>query len=349
MSKVYRFRSDEVRYEEASLWIERLSEGLTTEEERDLQAWLETDHGNRDVLEKMARLWDKMDSLERLSVLVPHSAVSVYPGQGRRPYVAAAACLLLGISIFLLSPGFIATQIGQPTTQRAEESFYETDVGEQRVIELEDGTEIALNTSSRIGVRYTSQARLLSLEAGEAHIVVVKDPQRPLSVLAGDQVVQAVGTAFNVEIKPDKAIELVVTEGKVRIGEREKLTDSNGEDLAAALPASAVLVSAGQEIVMGHVSGEVKSISAAEIEVKLSWREGSLVFRGESLSEVLQEVERYTGMEFVVVDDKLKAVRVSGFFKAGDVDGMLAVLKANFNIEYQHVSASRVLLYAGEM
>ena len=54
-------------------------------------------------------------------------------------------------------------------------------------------------------------------------------------------------------------------------------------------------------------------------------------------------------MEFVVVDDKLKAVRVSGFFKAGDVDGMLAVLKANFNIEYQHVSASRVLLYAGEM
>ena len=74
MSNVHHFRSEEERFDEASHWIERLGEGLLLEEEAELQTWLLEDPANQAVLEKMARLWDKMDSLSRLSAMVPQPA-----------------------------------------------------------------------------------------------------------------------------------------------------------------------------------------------------------------------------------------------------------------------------------
>lgn len=345
MSKVYQLRSEEERYDAASLWIERLSEGLTREEKLELQAWLAEDPANQALLEKMVRLWDKMDSLSRLSTLVPQPAATIKPGSNRWAFFALAASLVLGLSTLLFWNSSFDTGIAPQIAQRPAESFYETAIGEQQVHILEDGTQITLNTSSRIGVRYTSDARLLHLEIGEVHVHVAKDPQRPLSVLARGRIIQAVGTAFNIEIKPDRVIELVVTEGTVRVGEQPESTKAARKNVRIVLPRSATVITAGQELVMGQEAEVARPISEAEIKAKLSWREGSLIFRGESLAEVVQEVERYTGVEFVFVDENLKEVHVSGFFKAGDVEGMLAVLKENFDVEFQRESENRVLLH----
>jgi len=343
MSNVHRFLSEEERHDEASLWIERLSEGLNPEEEAELQAWLASSPANQALLEKMASLWDKMDSLNRLSMLVPQP-VAVKPNNNYQSYFALAASVVLALSVLFWNA---TLNTGNPhqTAQRPVESFYETAVGEQQVHVLEDGTQITLNTSSRIGVRYTSEARLLYLEAGEVHVQVAKDPLRPLSVLAGGRIIQAVGTAFNIEIKPGREIELVVTEGTVRVGEQPESTKVTQRNVKIVLPRSATVITAGQELVMGSEAEVVRPLPEAEIEVKLSWRKGNLIFRGESLAEVVQEVERYTGVEFVFVDENLKERHVSGFFKAGDVEGMLGVLKENFGIEFQRESENRVLLY----
>jgi transmembrane sensor len=164
-------------------------------------------------------------------------------------------------------------------------------------------------------------------------------------VLAGDRVVQAVGTAFNIEIKPGREIELVVIEGSVRVGEQSTLVNMEQNNVQIVLPRSAEVVTAGQELVMGKEAKQARPINDAEIQVKLSWQKGNLIFRGEPLADVVKEVERYTGVEFVFLNENLKEAHVSGFFKAGDVEGMLAVLKENFSIEFQRESENRVLLY----
>lgn len=342
MSKVNRHRSNDQRYDEASLWIERLDEGLNRDEELELEAWLASDSANRELLEKMARLWDKMDCLSRLSALVPQPAA--IDGFGRRfePYLAVAASMILGVSMLLWWTGPYEAGRATQTAERPAESIYETAVGERQVYILEDGTAITLNTGTRVGVRYTAGARLLRLESGEVHVQVAKDRLRTLSVLAGDRVVQAVGTAFNIEIRPDQQIELLVTEGTVRVGMQPDTKDTR----RILLPSTARIITAGQELVMKQDADEPKPVSEAEIQVKLSWRQGNLVFRGESLAEALAEVKRYTGVEFVFLDPDLKDERVSGFFKAGDVEGMLSMLKENFAIEFQRESENRVLLYA---
>lgn len=346
MTKVYQIHSEEERYDEASLWIERLSEGFTREEEVELQSWLAEDPANQALLEKMARLWDKMDCLRRLSVLLPQPVATIESNRDRIPYFALVASVVLSLSVLLLWNWSVNRANAPQTAQRPAEIFYETAIGEQQVNLLEDGTRITLNTDSRIGVRYTSGERLLHLEYGEVHVQVAKDPRRPLSVLAGDHVVQAVGTAFNIEIKPGRGIELVVTEGTVRVGEQTTLADVERNNVKIVLPSSATVVTADQELVMGNKAEQARPITEAEIQVKLSWKKGDLIFKGEPLANAVEEVERYTGVEFVFLDENLKEMHVSGFFKAGDVEGMLAVLKENFSIGFQRESENRVLLYS---
>jgi len=78
--------------------------------------------------------------------------------------------------------------------------------------------------------------------------------------------------------------------------------------------------------------------------MRLSWREGNLIFRGESLGDAVQEVGRYTNLEFVITSDELKQLRVAGLFKAGDVEGFLASLRANFDIIDERIDDNTILL-----
>jgi len=346
MSNLSKLRSDDERYQEAGLWIERLSEGITQQEEVELSAWLDQDATNWELLQRMAQLWDKMDSLSRLSDLVPHPTTPIGAGRHRLLFRAIAAALVLGFSTLLFWYVSMDPTGVSRTAQLPAEVIYETAVGERQRFTLDDGTTLTLNTRTRINVRYTPAARLLRLEAGEVHVQVAKDPQRPLSVLVGGHVVQALGTAFNIELRPDLKIELVVTEGSVRLGPQVTSEEQSRNDVKIRLPDSAKVITAGQEVVMNQGIDQAMPISESEIQVRLSWQKGNLVFRGETLAVAVQEVERYTGVEFIFLDESLKEVRVSGFFRAGDVDGMLAVLKENFDISFQHESETRVLLYS---
>ena len=187
------------------------------------------------------------------------------------------------------------------------------------------------------------------MERGEIHVVVAHDPSRPLSVIVGDQVVQAVGTEFNVEISSDRSIEIVVTEGLVMIGVLEIPLDELPNGQPMQLLQSSIMVAGGQEAIIRHVEEtiqkiETNEIATEEIAVKLSWRNGNLVFRGETLEEAMLEVGRYTAVEFVFLDEESKKEQVAGFFKAGDVEGLLAVLRKNFNISYQWIDDDKVVL-----
>jgi len=99
-------------------------------------------------------------------------------------------------------------------------------------------------------------------------------------------------------------------------------------------------------VLLGSSEEEIAKVSDSDISAQLSWRQGSLVFRGETLAEAVVELSRYTPVKFVIQDARIGAIRIGGRFKAGDVDGLLATLKENFNIDYERPDADRVLLKA---
>jgi transmembrane sensor len=347
MSNIHQFRPKDERYDRASAWIAKLERGLSENEISELRDWLSADTENAVVLMSMSELWDDMDTLSRLADLFP-----VPTHRHRRfPLTGFSVAAALVVAVVLASwVAFNAGPLSGPPNQQentlveSAQDVYETAIGEQSTVTLSDGTLVVLNTNSLLRVAFTDEYRLLTLDRGEVNVRVAKDASRPLTVIAGNQVFQAIGTAFNVEINEDQRIELVVTEGKIRVGVRERHNGAPGATRPKVLDESALTVSAGEELILGENGKEITPVSPEEIEVKLSWRSGDLIFRGEPLEEAVREVGRYTSVEFIILDDDLKKVRVAGWFKAGDIDGLLVTLRENFDIAYERVDNRTVLL-----
>jgi transmembrane sensor len=87
-------------------------------------------------------------------------------------------------------------------------------------------------------------------------------------------------------------------------------------------------LSAGQQLSTASADFAVVPVSPQQLSSELAWREGAIIFEGESLSDAIAEIERYTDARIVVSDPRTAALRVGGRFKTGDVQGFFDALQA---------------------
>lgn len=338
MSNVIPMQNDQGRRQKAAEWIAKMDRDLSSSELEQLRAWIRADQRNERELEECARLWDMLGALHSLADLMPHEKK---PSSWRPAALAASLALALVAGLAALVNDASVQPAHEPqvaeVSEVVDQAIYTTPVGDQSTIHLNDGSVVQLNTETQLQVRMTAEYRLLTLEQGEIHIDVAHDPQRPLRVLVGDKVFEALGTSFNVRINESEQVELIVTEGRVRVElPTESFTVSEQD-------AGNTELAQGERIVLDEAP-EVEAIADGDVEVRLAWREGMLVFRGSSLDEAVREVGRYTHLEFVIQSEDLKAMRVAGVFKAGDVEGFLASLRANFDVVDRRIDEETIAL-----
>ncbi len=341
MTNIYQFQTDNQIYEEASLWVTRLDRGLSDEETNTLRRWLSQNPKHKHCLLEMATLWDRMDSLSVLSELFDPPVAQTQTQTTTKTkwslkhttWGIAASTLFAIVAFNLLTPVTPVQEIAQqpPAKDTTTNTLYETGVGANSTINLPDGTQLSLNTNTQVSVTYSEHERLLVLNKGELLVDVAHDKQRPLRVQVGDRVVEAVGTVFNVYLKDKLDFDVIVTEGKVHV----KPVTHKTNTIADTIKEPGII----QELAQGEKLSAraskpvaVESIGAAIINDRLSWRDGNLVFRGETLQDALNEVSRYTPDRFQIIDQRISSMRIAGLYKAGDVDGLLSALKENFNI-----------------
>ena len=209
---------------------------------------------------------------------------------------------------------------------------YATAIGGFQHFPLDDGSRIDLNTNSRLDVAYTKAVRRLDLERGEAFFKVAKNPARPFVVHAGAWRVTAVGTAFTVKLRGD-GIDVVVAEGRVRI-------DPPATGGASVRP---VFASAGQAAIAIGETSVVRPVSAAAMDMALSWRDGLLIFEGRPLGDVAAEFNRYNQVQ-LVVDPSATGVIVDGSFRATNVAGFLRLLEQGFGVKSEPDGRAELVL-----
>jgi transmembrane sensor len=200
---------------------------------------------------------------------------------------------------------------------------YRTAVGEQRVVKLEDGSIVTLNTRSQIEVRFERDRRRIDLIQGEALFEVAHDTARPFLVFAGAAEVRAVGTQFNVE-RNAAGTSVAVVEGIVEV--KSHLSSGNRDRVSADQSSHPERFSAGEQ---AHMSEQDQSItrSAADIERVIAWRERKLIFRGDPLAAIAAEFNRYNDRQLVVEGPATSARLVTGVFNADSPDALIAFLQ----------------------
>lgn len=348
MSNVHSFSTREDIHEQACVWVSRMDRGLSEQEKSDLSHWVNLGKANREVLFEVASLWDDMSVLHELSGLFPLGESESQ--KQSRTFRASRWQVAASVAFMMLAIGGIFSSNWQTTPQVVTAQRASTQVGEQKNITLSDGSIVHLNTNSVVSIAYSDNERRISLLKGEAYFDVAHEKTRPFVVAAGDNTVTAIGTAFNVELVDDASFELVVTEGRVLVQDKAQQTaDQDTKILTGQSPIidEGLLVFSGEKALVKTNISDRQSVTSEYMDDDLAWQKGMLVFKGETLDTVLDEITRYTPVRFQITDESLKNKRVAGYFKVGDIDALLNALESSFSIKNERVTEYTILLSEG--
>ena len=86
------------------------------------------------------------------------------------------------------------------------------------------------------------------------------------------------------------------------------------------------------------------TITSADAARQFAWRQGMLAFSGDSLTSVIADVSRYTDIKIDIADPALNDLKVSGYFKVGEVEPMLDALAAGFGVHVERLDPRHVRL-----
>ena len=200
---------------------------------------------------------------------------------------------------------------------------YATTRGEVRLVPLNDGSQMTLNTASQAKVRFSKEERRVELASGEALFDVAKDARRPFVVIVGDMTVRAVGTSFTVRRLPGQPVEVLVREGVVEMQPR-----SGG--------AARTMVGANaRAVATENASIRVSDLPPAEISRALAWREGIISFEDATLASAAAEFARYSDRRISFADPALGNETITGLYSANNPGGFAHAAALSLGLEVQ--------------
>ena len=263
-------------------------------------AWRQ-EPANAEAYQRVEKVWTDSGAFERDPLITQALEAAMSRKSARRPgpglsrglagvaAIGVAAALGLGLWVWIDGRG-----------------VYATSVGEQKVVQLADGSSVRLDTGSRVRVRFDDARRRVELEQGQALFTVAHDAGRPFVVAAGAARVTAVGTVFDVRREA----------GEVRV-----TLVSGAVDVEAGQGRGKERMVAGRQ---ARVGPERIRTAAVDVATAISWTEGRVVFRGTPLKAAVAEVNRYLTHKIVLDAPGLEAEPVSGVFKTGDRDAFVS-------------------------
>jgi len=267
------------------------------------------------------RLYDEMDAISRDTrrlAATPYGR-DYQPLPQRRPLfarpelrLAAAgvlAVILVGGALFLHRPGSVSVQ--HPGAQAIASA-----TGQLRRLRLPDGSNVVLDTDTRIEVAFNQSARLVRLLGGRARFDVAPGQSIPFMVEAGHRVILDRGTVFDVALGRD-GVKVSLLRGAVEIHDRTA-SGAPGKMVARLAPGQLAVAAAG------HVDAIVATAPAGADH----WVDGVLNYDGARLADVVADIDRYSTRKLRLGDSSLADLRVTGVFRPVPLESAAQVLAA---------------------
>jgi transmembrane sensor len=245
----------------------------------------------------------------------------------------AVALLLAGGGALMVFKNISATSMS-----------YFTSVGAQGTVRLEEGSELTLNTASRIEVTLDRHLRRVKLVSGEVLINVHHESARPFLVESDGVRIFDLGTQFDV-YKHASGTRVSVVDGQVRLTCACRwLTERSpaGDQIRVSAPSAAtesreINLTEGDQVNVTLEHGELtldrRKQTAEELKRMISWKDGSLDFEDQPLTEVVEEFNRYIPQHFVIADPEIGRLHFGGFFPSPDPGKFIEELREKFSIQ----------------
>jgi transmembrane sensor len=301
----------------AAEWLARRSNGEhSAEDQRAFLVWLNAHEANRAAFAEAEALWEQMRGLDDVADQ-PLAEARAFLARNRRPparrrYAIAAMAL---ITTGLIWQADWLSYLNDQT--------YQTAVGENQTIDLADGSRLELNTNSAAKVHYSRREREIRLIYGQAVFTVAHGDHRPFEVDAGKGKIRDIGTQFDVRYNDDW-VSVAVLDGAVEVSPSVNVPPKP--------------LRCGQQLSY-TAFGEITMLQAIDIHTFSAWREHKLVFQGQSLKTVLEELGRYHRASITVTAPKILETRVSGIFPTDNLPQAMQTIATTLPIKLTQTGA----------
>jgi len=219
--------------------------------------------------------------------------------------------------------------------------------GHTQKLLLADGTVVWLNSGSKLyyDAGFNKSNRTVHLE-GEALFDVGHDNKLiPFIVKTKSYTIRDIGTRFNLKAYPDDPFfETTVIKGEVAV--EDNLQAGAGNNNRIYVKPRQVL-----KIYYHHENGtkspaavpipdtynevQIMQVDSSQMAVYDGWKDGVLVFDGNTLGEISRVLERRYNVQIVLNDDQLQNIKYSGSFKnVPDINSVLQIIKQNTPVNY---------------
>ena len=240
-----------------------------------------------------------------------------------------------GVSIQKTSDGELlysfsnsANTVSPETKENVIYNKIETPIGGKYQVNLPDGSKVWLNSSSslRFSALFNGHTREVEL-SGEAYFDVSKNKGKPFRVITKDQIVEVLGTQFNINSYSDEGpIKTTLIEGSVKIIYKDKV----------------VLLSPGQQFQPKEL---VSAVVEADTEEVVAWKDGYFVFKNEDIKSIMRKLSRWYNVE-VSYSGNIPEVGFGGnISRSKDISEVLDVLQLtnaiHFKVEGRRITVMR--------
>lgn len=236
-----------------------------------------------------------------------------------RGYMKIAAILLLPV---IIAGTFLFSYTGWSDRNESgslHDATIYAPMGSRVAFNLPDGTSGMLNSGSYLSYSVPFNGRRQVTLSGEAWFEVKSDPENPFQISAGKSTIKVTGTKFNLGVYPsENYVELVLDEGEI-----EFKADSLEEF---------VIMNPSERLVV--LNGEM-SRSTVDPEKYSAWTDGKLVFKNDTMAEVVRRLERWYNVNISLADEELEKYSFRATFQDDSVEEVLKFLALTSPIGYK--------------
>ncbi len=200
--------------------------------------------------------------------------------------------------------------------------------GSKALTVLPDGTVVWLNAGSGIEYKIHENKPVREVKiTGEAYFNVSKDPDHPFTVNAGEMIIIAYGTEFNVKAYPDeKSVETTLVEGSVTVEIRNK-------------PSNKTLLRPDEQAIYYKPTSQRSEnflvTKGIDPSLYTLWLNDRLQIKGETLEDLAVILERKYDVTIHFDDNKLRELRFTGIIENETIEQILELIKISSDVDYR--------------
>ncbi|MFA5244393.1 MAG: FecR family protein, partial [Pedobacter sp.] len=223
---------------------------------------------------------------------------------------------------------FTEEPISKPADKATEQIIYntiETPKGGKFQVRLPDGSRVWLNAASslRFPTNFSGSKRQVELN-GEAYFEVAHDESKVFEVNTRTQIVQVLGTHFNINAYADEpSVNTTLLEGSVRVSDvRTNLSQ---------------LLKPGEQ---SQLTEHIEVINVKNKAEAVAWKEGYFQFNEADIETVMRQIERWYDVK-VIYEGEIPLYRFGGEIERSlsllQVLKILEKTKVHFRLEGREV------------